>query len=349
MSTNTTSFSSHLKAWRHELGLTQAQLGQRVGCSAITIRKLEAGERLPSVQLATLLAQHLRLSGEARSIFVNLARTPNVQHSLPVLARVASSTTLIGRESDFAEIISLLTDGRTRLITLTGPAGVGKTALARAVSVHAANHYRHGMVWVDLTLLNSYSQVLPAISRTVGMTLGADVDVEDRLIDYLANKAMLLVLDNLEHVLSAAAQIVAIIEACPRLVVLTTSRVALRKRIETCIAVAPLSIDSSERLFAERATIARSHLKFNASDRKAIRELCGHLDGLPLAIELAATRVAIMSPQGALDLFVADRKSCCHSSQITPQTCRPAIARYRALFNRALSCLIPNSSGCFVT
>ncbi len=214
---------------------------------------------------------------------------------------------LIGREAEFDAVLKLMSHAETRLVTLTGPGGVGKTSLARKVASHLARSYDSGGAWVELASLTDADQVMPTIARTLGMVLDTHVDVLQRVIDFLSGASILLVLDNMEHVLSASAQIVALLDACPAVDVLITSRVPLHLRNEHCVSVAPFSAELSERLFVERAREARPNLTLDEAARAAVHALCAHLDGLPLAIELVAARIALMSPQAALAHFVSNQ------------------------------------------
>jgi len=314
-------FGKQLKARREALDLTQQALGQRIGCSVITIRKIETGERKPSRQLAELLALHLKVPEAEKASFIAFARdaapslsgapsTPpgRAGPARPPINLPPHLAPLIGREADIEAVLTPLHLGQARLVTLTGPGGVGKTSLARAVVHTLVQQDAHNgpVVWVELAALTQAIQVVPAIARVLGMVLDAPADVLRSVIDYLSSNSTstLLVLDNVEHVLEAKADIATMLAACPTLHVLATSRVPFRLPGELRIIVAPLTSRAAERLFIQRAREAAPYFAPDPQALLAVSELCTHLDGLPLAIELVAARTALMTPQAMLIRFV---------------------------------------------
>jgi predicted ATPase len=197
------------------------------------------------------------------------------------LPRPASS--FVGREREVAEIAALLRDG-ARLLTLTGPGGTGKTRLAIESAAEIVPEFKAGVFFVGLAALRDPELV----SKTVGHTIGA----KDGLADYVGEREMLLLLDNLEQVVAAAPELAELVEACPNLRVLTTSRELLRVRGEVEYAVSPLADRDAIELFCSRSGLAED---------KPIGELCRRLDNLPLAVELAAARTSVLSPAQILD------------------------------------------------
>ena len=197
------------------------------------------------------------------------------------LPRPASS--FIGREREVREVIALLRDG-ARLLTLTGPGGSGKTRLAIEAAADLVPEFKNGVFWVGLASLRDPALVTEAISRTLG--------ARDGLGDYIAQRELLLLLDNFEQVVDAAPALSALLAVCPNLRLVVTSRERLRVQGEVEYAVPPLAESEAVQLFA-----ARSRLKADST----VAELCRRLDNLPLAVELAAARTSLLSPAQILE------------------------------------------------
>jgi predicted ATPase len=197
------------------------------------------------------------------------------------LPRPASS--FVGRDRELAEVTALLHD-RARFVTLSGPGGSGKTRLAMEAAAELVSDFRNGIFWVGLAPLRD-----PAlVSETIAQTLGA----KDGLREYIGERELLLLLDNFEQVVEAAPELAALVEACPNLRLLVTSRELLRVRGEVEYPVLPLADADAVELFSERARVERD---------ETVIELCRRLDNLPLALELAAARTNILSPRQILD------------------------------------------------
>lgn len=232
-------------------------------------------------------------------------------HNLPV-----QLTSFIGREQEIIQVREYLSNDEIRLVTLMGPPGIGKTRLS-IESAHAAlNDFPDGVFFVALAPLNDPTLVASTIGQTLRFEGRGRTSAMELLKNGIADKAMLLMLDNFEHLLEAAPIVPDLLTACPKLKILVTSREALRVPGEWQYAVPPLAVHqsspskemdlwtthdfSASTLFAERARAVRSDFKLNAEDAIVVAEICTRLDGLPLAIELIAARIRLMSPQELL-------------------------------------------------
>jgi predicted ATPase len=228
--------------------------------------------------------------------------------SLPV-----TSTSLIGRERDIVEVSKLLEMPDVRLVTLTGPGGIGKTRLAIAVGERLDDRYPRGTVFVPLASIAQTDLVLPRIAAAVGATIEGARPPVDVLVEHFAATPTLLVLDNLEQVVDVAPELDQLMARCPGLEVLATSRTVLRLRAEREYPVSALTVPVfSERppmeqlvslpavqLFVDRAQAIRYDFAPTEDNTLDVVEICRRLDGLPLAIELAAARIRLLEP-GAL-------------------------------------------------
>jgi predicted ATPase len=219
------------------------------------------------------------------------------QTNLPVPA-----TPFLGRQRELAEVGALLRRDGARIVTLCGPGGTGKTRLAAQAAGEAAESYPDGVFWVSLAPLRDPALVLEQAGQAVGAKNG--------LADHLADKRLLLLLDNFEHLIAAARDVAALLASCPNLRVLVTSREFLRIEGEQAYPVPPLAPPEAVELFTARARAADPAF----TPTRAVQAICAKLDNLPLALELAAARVRVLSPQqllqrlgGRLDLFRGGR------------------------------------------
>ena len=220
---------------------------------------------------------------------------------------------LVGRDREVAEIVRLLVQRGLRLLTLTGVGGVGKTRLAIRAGHTLRASFRDGAVFVPLAAVQDPALLPAEIGKAVGLREDGHLPMEDLLRTHFATRQSLLVLDNLEHLLAAAPYVADLLGASPQLKVLVTSRVPLRLMMEQEFPIAPLSCESQDggvpsspdssdsspaaALFLQRARSVRPDMMVDEDGAGAISEICRRLDGLPLAIELAAARTKILSPQ----------------------------------------------------
>jgi len=222
---------------------------------------------------------------------------------------------LLGREAETAGIRDLLTRRTTRLVTIVGPPGVGKTRLAQAAADGLDGAFPDGGAFVDLAPVADPAAVLPAIGQTLRLHEGAGLSLRDVLREHLGERRQLLILDNFEHLLAARGEVAALLAGCPGLKILVTSRIPLNVRWEQRYPVAPLACPDPRRayapddlatypavaLFVERARTLDPAFSLDAHNARAVAEICARLDGLPLAIELAAARVTLLSPEAILE------------------------------------------------
>jgi predicted ATPase/DNA-binding CsgD family transcriptional regulator len=220
-------------------------------------------------------------------------------------------TRLIGREAEVATGRALLLEEAVALLTLTGPGGVGKTRLALAMAAEVGQHFADGVVWVDLAPLADPQLVAAAVMAALDVTPDPNCPLTSELVRLLRPRQMLLLLDNCEHLLAATAELVAtLLASCPAVQVLATSRAPLQIRAEQEMPVDPLPLPSagdssievlglntSVQLFADRARMVRPAFRLEPSNATVVAEICRRLDGLPLAIELAATWMRVLSPE----------------------------------------------------
>lgn len=229
-------------------------------------------------------------------------------HNLP-----SQATPFIGREAQLTEVRQELTrpENGARLLTLTGPGGTGKTRLSLQVAADLLNDYEDGVFFVELASISDPMLVTPTIAQTLGVRKVEGCSLWESLKDYLQNKHILLVLDNFEQVMEGAPTVSDLLAAAPRLQVLVTSRALLRLQGEHVYPVPPLALPDPEKrppveqlaqveavqLFTQRARTVRADFDLTGENGAAVAEICHRLDGLPLAIELAAARVRFLPPQ----------------------------------------------------
>jgi predicted ATPase/DNA-binding XRE family transcriptional regulator len=320
------SFGYWVRRRRKGLDLTQAELARRVSCAEVTIHKIEADERRPSSQIAALLAEHLRIPAGERADFMAYARGELAIDQLPASTadgermpdRPATSvqphnlpaelTSFIGRSRELAMIAAMLAEAR--LLTLTGPGGTGKTRLALRLAAAVLDQFPDGVWLVDLAPLADPALIAQTIATVLGVREEPGRALLATLMAYLRDKQLLLMLDNCEHLIDACAQLVdTLLRAAPRLHLLATSREPLGIAGEGFFRVPPLLTPDPHQLlppdqlvqyeavqlFVARAGAGQSAFELTAATAVPLAHICARLDGIPLAIELAAARTRMLT------------------------------------------------------
>ena len=227
-------------------------------------------------------------------------------------------TSFIGREREITELRQILHRPDVRLVTITGPGGVGKTSLALQVAHDLGNTFAGGAYFISLAAIRDATLIIPTIAEALGLAESPDRLLFDSLKDFLRNRQTLLLIDNFEQLISAAPLLTELLAACSEVKLLVTSREALRLRGEREFPLAPLELSdrtqmpdplpveallqySSIALFVQRAQASRPDFQLTADNATEVAEICARLDGLPLAIELAAARIKLLPPQAMLE------------------------------------------------
>jgi non-specific serine/threonine protein kinase len=316
------SFGEWLKRRRAAEGWTQEQLALKINCSTSALRKFESEERRPSAEVVKQLADVFNISQGERASFLRYARgdwqaiagsdsedTPwhtspartTTRSNLPV-----STSSFIGRGKEQNEIIHLI--GKSRLITLIGVGGIGKSRLSIQTASALLEDFPDGIWFVELAPLSDPALVPQAIVNTLGLIEQANRTPQIILTDFLKAKKALIIFDNCEHLIQACAQTVeTLLQSCPHLHILATSRETLSITGETVYLVPSLTTPDpvkstldillqyeAVRLFVERSQSMIHDFSLTVFNASAIAQICHHLDGIPLAIELAAARAKVL-------------------------------------------------------
>ncbi len=329
------SFGDWLKARRKTLDLTQEELSSQAGCSVFALRKIETGERRPSKQLAALLADALQISEDDKPTFIRVARgdltAERLQTSQPDSKPASPSpqpashhlplppTPLLGRDPELAAMDRIFNESPCRLLTLTGMGGIGKTRLAIEFASRQQSRFPGGIFFISLASLISPDLIIPTIAEVFGLTFSGPANPKDQLLNYMANRIKqpsLLVFDNLEHLLAPYAQgnaasevtglVVEILERLPNLKILATSREQLNLHGEWMYELHGLPAPPMDfatrledygavKLFILSARRVQADFEIQKDEQPALIRICRLLEGIPLAIELAAAWVGMLS------------------------------------------------------
>lgn len=313
---NDVSFGVWLRKQRRLLDLSRQALADQVGCAEITLRRIEAGSLKPSKELALILLEKLGVPEQERPQWLPFARGLSryqvefLDHFVkkPPNNLPASLTLLIDREQEQVEIARLI--DQHRLVTLTGSGGVGKTSLSLRVAATLLDKFPDGVWLVELALISDPSLIAATTADALHLPAEMHRPAIEMLCDYLREKELLIVLDNCEHLVEACAQVVArLLRAAPKLRILASGREALGITGEVSYRVPSLALpditqppdfeslrkNDSVRLFGQRAASAFPKFQLTDENVYVIAQICQCLDGIPLAIELAAAKVRVLS------------------------------------------------------
>ncbi len=310
------SFGAQLKALREAAGFTQEELATIAGLSVHAVSALERGERRrPHVETVRALSAALDLTGPTRDALLASARTPAETTAVDELGGVSLPqplTVLLGRETDVQTLRQWLTDPAARLITLVGPGGVGKTRLALELARVIADEGATRVMFAPLAVIRDPAFVASAIGKAVGLVDVTALDLAKRARAACGDRPTLVVLDNFEHVLDAAPLAADLLTSVTSLRLLATSRAPLRVRGEREYVVGPLALEAGSeamadlarapavRLFVERVRDVQPDFQLTSANGRTVLAVCQRLDALPLALELAAPWMKVLTAEDLL-------------------------------------------------
>jgi predicted ATPase/DNA-binding CsgD family transcriptional regulator/transcriptional regulator with XRE-family HTH domain len=357
-----TLFSIWLQGQREKLGLSLDSLCERMGCTIEELRTIEAGRAMPGKEMAGRLADIFDVPEDERPAFILFAssdldaetdfeasdlagdETPWRHRETPPNNLPAQLTSFIGREGEVEKVAGLLRRPQTRLLTMTGPPGIGKTRLSQEVGARFLEDslFEDGVFFVPLAPITETELVAGAMAQTLNVKETSGQSTLESLKEFMRERRMLLVMDNFEQIVPAGAVLADLLGACEGLKALVTSREALHIYGEQVFFVPPMELPRKDNmptaetleqceatdLFMQRARAARPDFAVDDEGARTIGEICRRLDGLPLAIELAAARASILSPLGILSRLDNRLKLLTGGSRNLPprqQTLRSAI------------------------
>ncbi len=303
-----------LRERRTRVSLTQEELAERAGISVRTIADVERGIiRAPRRDTLELIADALELTDLERDEWRTLRRQLSMRRSdtAPSPSLPQPPNQLIGRDREVNAVINLVTQPDTRLVTITGPGGVGKTRIGQAVGHALKDRFADGVAYIELASTQDPELLLQTIAQQLGIRDSDQETPRSRLLRFLGQREMLLILDNAEHLRSAAADLAELLSSTSSLHILVTSRAGLRIGAEYEFPVVPLALPKWDgtrtltglqsypgiQLFVQRARQVRPDFSLTDENSASVSRICAYLDGLPLAIELAAARVKLLPPE----------------------------------------------------
>jgi predicted ATPase/transcriptional regulator with XRE-family HTH domain len=338
-----TPFALKLRRLRERAGLTQEELADRAGLTSHAVSALERGTRTrPYPHTVRALAGALGMSEAEQTDLVASVpsrRSPAARSAkaeqpavTPPAGLVVPPTRLYGRDGDVLALASLVRSGHVRLVTLTGMGGVGKTRLAVALAGELAENFPDGVVQVALASVASAAAVLDHLGRALGLAGADGPDAVELVAAHLGSRRMLLVLDNFEQLLDAAADVGRLVATCPTLTVLVSSRAPLRVRGEHEYPVGPLALpvagatsveelamSPSGALVLDRAQAVSPQLELMPESVQALAVMCARLAGIPLALELAAARLRLLTPPALLERLDSVLDSAASARDLPPR------------------------------
>jgi transcriptional regulator with XRE-family HTH domain len=314
-------FSDWIKLRRKQLDLTQAELAERACCSVFALRKIEAGERRPSKQLAGMLAKALEIREEDHATFIKVARGELGIEKLLVLDHtsipLAAPETLkgnlprlltpfVGREPELTALAGLLRDPQCSLLTIVGPGGIGKTRLAIEAARQSSDLFPGGTWFIPLVSLNSPDLIVSAIADGLGFKFQDPTNLQEQLFRYLHLKKALLVLDNAEHLVAGAGVLGELLKECPQIKLVVTSQARLNLLSEWVFDIQGLPVPqnnqakeitdfSSVALFLQCGRRVQADFMLRDEDRPWVIKICQIMEGMPLGIELSSAWISLLT------------------------------------------------------